>query len=187
MRLELTSESVSFSGFVASWERACDAAAPGFREKTGTFSRRFLSMIRVLQDKRFFFLFVIALIFSLSKSAFATTYVMPTDDQLVIGSRAIVRGRVLAVESAFDRQTGRVWTYTTLRLNEVLKGNITQRKIVIKEEGGQTSERGSIVFGTPQFKVNEQVILYLDTWGDGSLRVHDMFLGKFTVTTDAQS
>jgi hypothetical protein len=144
-------------------------------------------MIRVLQDKRFFSLFLIALIFSLSKSAFATTYVTPTDDQLVIGSRAIVRGRVLAVESAFDSQTGRVWTYTTLRINEVLKGDITQRKITIKEEGGQTAERGSIIYGTPQFKLNEQVILYLDSWGDGSLRVHDMFLGKFTISTDAQS
>ncbi|GEM_PF-3106497 len=144
-------------------------------------------MNRVLKDKRLFFLFVAALLFSLSEPAFATSYITPTDDQMVIGSRAIVRGRVLAVESSFDAQTGRVWTYTTLRVNDALKGDIRQRRITIKEEGGQTAERGSIVFGTAQFKINEQVLLYLTTWGDGSLRVHDMFLGKFTITTDAQS
>ena len=144
-------------------------------------------MYRVLKDKRLFFLFLTALIFSLAKSTFATTYITPTDDQMVIGSRAIVRGRVLAVESAFDAQTGRVWTYTTLRINEVLKGQLSQRKIFIKEEGGQTAERGSIVFGTPQFKVNEPVFLYLDTWRDGSFRVHQMFLGKFNIYTDARS
>src|SRR5205085_12285730 len=27
--------------------------------------------------------------------------------------------------------------------------------------------------------------LYLDTWNDGSLRVHQMFLGKFLITRDA--
>jgi hypothetical protein len=34
-------------------------------------------------------------------------------------------------------------------------------------------------FGVPQFTVDEQVLLYLDTWQDGSLRVYQWFMGKF--------
>src|SRR5262249_10175463 len=41
-----------------------------------------------------------------------------------------------------------------------------------------------VVFGSPQFSPGEDVILYLDTWPDGSLRVHEMFLGKFSVVKD---
>src|SRR4029079_8828428 len=56
--------------------------------------------------------------------------------------------------------------------------------IVLKEEGGQVGSRGSIVYGTPVFEKDERVLLYLDTWRDGSLRVYQLFLGKFTINYD---
>jgi hypothetical protein len=118
-----------------------------------------------------------------AKTSFATTVIIPSDDQLIIESRAIVRGRVLSVESGLDKQD-RIFTYVTVRLQEVLKGNLTQRRIVLKQPGGEYGNRGSLVFGTPQFKVGENVILYLDTWRDGSLRVHQMLLGKFAIIED---
>jgi hypothetical protein len=115
-------------------------------------------------------------------SAFATTVTIPKDENLIIGARAIIRGRVLTVGSALDG--GRIYTYTTVRVQEVLKGQISERRIVIKEEGGQVGALGSITWGTPQFVPNETVLLYLSTRPDGSLRVHQMFLGKFIITED---
>jgi hypothetical protein len=130
--------------------------------------------------------FVVLALFSIP-SAFATTIVMPTDASMVIGSRAIIRGRVLAVESALDPQTNRIYTYITVRVQEVFKGEISQRKIVLKQEGGQVAERGTRIYGTPEFTPDENVILYLDTWADGAFRVHQMFLGKFNIVTDEQT
>jgi len=69
-------------------------------------------------------------------------------------------------------------------VQEVLKGNLTQRRIVLKQPGGEFGNRGTLVFGAPQFKVGENVVLYLDTWRDGSLRVHQMSLGKFSIIDD---
>src|SRR5215831_5839106 len=46
-------------------------------------------------------------------------------------------------------------------------------------------DRESLVFGTPQFDPLEHVLVYLDTWPDGSLRVHEMLLGKFSIKRDA--
>ncbi|MFN7624518.1 MAG: matrixin family metalloprotease, partial [Acidobacteriota bacterium] len=43
---------------------------------------------------------------------------------------------------------------------------------------------GSDIFGIPQFTSGEEVLLYLDTWPDGSLRVYQWFLGKFRITTN---
>ena len=118
-------------------------------------------------------------------SALATTVRTPSDDDLVVGARAIIRGRVLTVSSAPDSADGdRFYTYTVVRVLEVFKGVINERRVVIKEEGGQVGSRGQIIWGTPQFLPGENVILYLTTRRDGSLRVHEMFLGKFNIVED---
>ena len=128
-------------------------------------------------------LLLIALL-SCAQASLATTVIIPSDDQMIVEARAIVRGRILAIETGLDEQQDRIYTYVTLKVQEVLKGRITQRKIVLKQPGGEYGSRGSMVFGTPEFTVGENVILYLDTWRDGNLRVHQMLLGKFTVIKD---
>lgn len=117
-------------------------------------------------------------------SSLATTVIIPADDRMIIEARAIIRGKVLAIESAIDSQQNAIFTYVTVKVQEVLKGQITERKIVLKQPGGQYGDRGSLVFGAPQFEIGEATILYLDTWRDGSLRVHQMLLGKFSVIKD---
>jgi hypothetical protein len=141
-------------------------------------------MNRVLNHKFLRLLFLLALFVASVHSGFATTVIMPTDESMIIGSRAIIRGRVLAVESAFDSQTNRIYTYITVRVQEVFKGEIRTRRIVLKQEGGQLADRGTRIYGTPQFTLDENVILYLDTWADGAFRVHQMFLGKFNIVDD---
>jgi hypothetical protein len=132
-------------------------------------------------------LLAICILLCFADTVRASTFVIPTDDEMVIRARAIVRGRVLALESGLDDKQDGIYTYITLKVQEVLKGQITQRKIVLKEPGGQYGTRGSVVFGTPEFAIGENVIVYLDTWRDGSLRVHQMLLGKFAVVTDPAS
>lgn len=129
--------------------------------------------------------FVIIALLWICQSAFATTVTIPTDEDLIIGARAIIRGKVLATSCAFDGD--RIFTYTEIRVQEVLKGQIRERRIVIKEQGGQVGTLGSIIWGTPQFRPNENVLLYLTTRRDGSLRVHEMFLGKFNIVADPLS
>src|SRR5215216_6632007 len=119
-----------------------------------------------------------------TESSLATTVIRPSDDDMAIGARAIVRGKVLSIESRFDEQQSRIYTYITLKVQEVIKGEITERKIVIKELGGQAGGRISVIYGNPQFARGEKVLLYLDTWKDGSLRTHQMFLGKFSIIKD---
>ena len=121
---------------------------------------------------------------SCAQVSLATTVIIQSDDEMIIEARAIIRGRVLGIETGIDEQQDRIYTFVTIRVQEVLKGQITQRKIVLKQPGGEYGSRGSIVFGAPQFNVGEQVVLYLDTWRDGSLRVNQMLLGKFSVIQD---
>jgi hypothetical protein len=107
------------------------------------------------------------------------------DDDLIVGARAIVIGRVLSLACRLDREQDRVYTYVTLDVEEAIKGEINERQIVIKEEGGEVDGQGSLIYGAPQFRRGERVLLYLDTRDDGSLRVHQLSFGKLTIIEDA--
>ncbi|MEP7271055.1 MAG: matrixin family metalloprotease [Acidobacteriota bacterium] len=118
----------------------------------------------------------------MSGIASATTAIIPSDDELIIGSRAIVEGRVLGISTQYDEVGGLVFTYITLQINEVFKGTIDSERIVIKQLGGIAGEHGTMLYGTPEFAMNERAVLFLDTSRDGSLRVHHWFLGKFDIS-----
>lgn len=105
----------------------------------------------------------------------------------MVGARAIIRGQVEAVTSQTEAKDESVFTYSTIRVDEVLKGDISAARIVLKEEGGDTPTIGSRVYGTPRFDVGERVVVFLDTWPDGSLRVYQMFLGKLSINRDEAS
>jgi hypothetical protein len=106
---------------------------------------------------------------------------------MVVESRAIVTGQVIGLSTAVDPSTNRVYTYIRLEVNTVLKGGITEQEIVLKELGGETAALGTMIFGMPRFEQGQRVLLYLNTWPDGALRVHQGFLGKFNINVDAST
>jgi hypothetical protein len=120
-----------------------------------------------------------------AESVLGTTAIVPADADLVVGARSIVTGRVLSLSSGFNPNRTDISTYVRLRVDEVLKGDLADGEIVLREPGGRDGDTVEVVFGTPEFTPGEQVLLYLDTWPDGSLRVYQMFLGKFSISTDA--
>lgn len=127
------------------------------------------------------------LVLALSAAAVATTAVMPRDEDMVVESRAIITGKVLGVSTAVDSNNHYVYTYVRLAVNTVLKGSILEQEIVLKELGGETSDRGTMIYGMPRFELGQEVLVYLNTWPDGALRVHQGFLGKFNINRDAST
>jgi hypothetical protein len=118
---------------------------------------------------------------SLSSRVTATTLVMPTDAELAVKARLILTARVLSLECAYDESKGMVFTYVRLSVTELLKGRLSSDEIVLREFGGETADHGTLIFGAPTFYKGEDVLLYLNTWQDGSLHVHDMAIGKFAI------
>jgi len=107
----------------------------------------------------------------------ATTIVMPTDQQLIEKTSVIVTGTVLA-SVAVDRDGG-IWTDTTVQIERVLRGAV-EGTIVISEVGGRVGDRVSVVYGNPEYKAGERVLLFLSSAPDGRYRTRDLFVGKFT-------
>lgn len=124
------------------------------------------------------------LVVACSEAALATTAIVPRDAEMVVESRAIVTGRVIGLTTVADANTELVYTYIRLEVSTVLKGMIDEREIVLKELGGETPDRGTQICGMPRFERGQEVFLYLNTWPDGALRVHQGFLGKFNISRD---
>lgn len=135
--------------------------------------------IRILMQSLFLFLCLL----TWQRTGQATTLIVPSDNDLISESRAIVLAKVIAIESSFDGR-GNIFTYTTLRVQDVLKGPINDRRIVVKELGGAVGGILHKVDGAAQFSLGERVLLYLGTWPDGVLRVDRMFLGKFSIVLE---
>ncbi len=117
--------------------------------------------------------------------ATATTAIQPSDVELVVSARAIVTGEVTEITTAVHN--GMVYSYIRLKVDEVLKGNGLASDLVLKQPGGEAGDLGTLIYGMPRFEIGKKVLLYLDTWNDGALRVHQWFLGKFDIRQDPSS
>jgi hypothetical protein len=117
-----------------------------------------------------------------SQISLATTAIQPSDAELIVGARAIVTGEVSDISTAL--QNGVVFSYIRLQVEEVWKGQVSTREVVLKQPGGQFGDHGTLIYGMPRFEIGKKVLVYLDTWPDGSLRVHQWFLGKFNINEE---
>lgn len=119
----------------------------------------------------------------LAISTQATTAIMMTDEDLIVSSRAIVKGQVTKIESQYG-ENGNIFTYITVDVEHVYKGQIAEKTIVIRQLGGRMGDRVAQVYGSPQFVKGEKVLLYLNTANDGALHVAHLFIGKFQIIKD---
>jgi hypothetical protein len=118
--------------------------------------------------------------------ASASVVIPPADDDLIVHADAVILGRVTDIES-HDNRLGKLSTYITLSVDEVLKGSYAQSTLTIRELGGQVGSMAGWVFANPEFTVGERVLLFLDQRADGTLRVMHFYLGKFSIVTDPAS
>ena len=108
-----------------------------------------------------------------------------TDDQLASFSAAIVTGRVTNLATGRDIETGAIHTYITVAVDSVLKGDIPERVITVKQMGGRIGNQEFRVFGQAQFVDGEDVMLFLEVRPrDKTLYTSALWQGKWTLGRD---
>lgn len=108
----------------------------------------------------------------------ATTFIMPTDDEMILKSQRIVIG---SVQSAYVRESdGALHTVYDFRVERTLKGAATPggTSIRIVSPGGALEDRGVVVHGAAHFAIGERVLLFL-TRSQSEWTPVDLTLGKF--------
>ena len=117
--------------------------------------------------------------------AFSTVAVLTSDADLTRSSRVILEGEVLSAMSQWEGDV--IYSYIEVSVDRVLKGRLKGSTVVVKQIGGTVGETSWILHGSPAFKKGERVLLFLDTWDDGALRVSHLFMGKYDVVRDAKT
>ena len=116
-------------------------------------------------------------------TARASTFVEIPMPDFVRAAEAIVLGSVESLESV-STVDGRIYTYVTLELEEVLKGGLTSSSVTLKQPGGRVGDRRLVVDGSPRFRLGERVLVYLTRAADGSLHSSHLAMGKFGIVWD---
>lgn len=116
--------------------------------------------------------------------ALATTFVNRPLGDVVNESPLIVRGRTGDSYSQWDKSgRGQIFTYTSFAVSEVLKGDLKETRILLRQPGGSAGEIEMNVPGTANFKSDEDVVVLLGERNkeDDSYDVPGLATGKYDV------
>lgn len=97
----------------------------------------------------------------MAASASATTLVRMSLDQLAEASTEVVRGHVVSQATLWDPGHTRVYTYTTLALEQTYKGNPPDL-LVVQQPGGRIGNVQVFVAGTIRFYSQASYVLFLE-------------------------
>ncbi|HEX6097447.1 MAG TPA: hypothetical protein VF432_14050 [Thermoanaerobaculia bacterium] len=131
------------------------------------------------------FLVVCAVVFA-AQAATAATFLVPTDDELVGKSHAIVIG---TVEGSFVREAnGMIETVHEIRVERAVKGAARANDLIrIVEPGGEIGDRGVLVPGAAEYRQGERVLAFLNrAVSAAEWRTVDLTLGKFAFRTSTR-
>ena len=119
-------------------------------------------------------------------NAVAATFIVPTDDELIAKSPAIVIG---TVEGSYVQEAhGTIETIYEIRVERAMKGNAPRREELLRivSLGGMIDDRGVLVPGEAHFEQGQRVLLFLTPDAHGRLRTTDFTLGRFTFRTSTR-
>src|SRR5271157_2975132 len=94
-------------------------------------------------------------------SASASTLVRMSLDQLAQASTEVIRGHVVSQETLWNTSHTRIYTYTTVAVDQIYKGN-PPSTLIVQQPGGTVGKVHVFVAGTIQFHSQAGYVLFLE-------------------------
>ena len=116
----------------------------------------------------------------MASPAFATVVVPADLIELTRDARAIVRGRVMALDPRWADDRRSIETIVTLEVETYLKGALGQT-VQFRVSGGELGRFRSITAGAPEFAIDEHIVVFLGAVGPSVLHVLGLNQGVFRV------
>ena len=141
-------------------------------------------MKKILKNTTLFILLFASIFFVNSYSSFAMREIQSTTSDVARTSNGVVLATCVKSEAKIDEDTGLIFTYTTFKVDEKLKGEYDD-EIVLRIIGGTVGDKTISSPYLPKFNQNEDVILFLgpnNTKGYPVLK--SIFNGIYRVETD---
>ena len=106
--------------------------------------------------------------------------------QMADNSVLVVRGRVIDVESYWNEKNTKIFTKTTITVDETFKGDQRSR-IELIQLGGIVGNIKVNVEGALLWTEDEEVLLFLEPYDGGTYQVSGLSQGKFLVERDPET
>jgi hypothetical protein len=104
------------------------------------------------------------------------------------GADVILTGKVTQKKSAWNEDKTRIYTKTTLQVDEYLKGKDNENSVEITSPGGEVGEVGELYTHMPRFEDNEEVLVFLKKdEKDTGYKVFSGEEGKITLLRDGKT
>ena len=104
-------------------------------------------------------------------------------EQMTDRADLIFTGRVVGKRAEWNADRTRIYTFVTFEVEDYLKGGNEARITTVRLLGGQVGRYLANVPGTPQFGMDEEVLLFCAGSGARIPSVLGLSLGKFSITT----
>jgi hypothetical protein len=116
----------------------------------------------------------------------ATQLKLMAAEEMAARSERIVTGRVTGVESFWNEKRTKIFTRTTVTVDGTYKG-AEGGSVDILQLGGVVDNVRVTVDGAIAWKMNEEVLLFLEPYVEGAYQVTGMSQGKFLVERDTET
>lgn len=140
-----------------------------------------------MRTKYIYPLFVFLILSGLNTTSLSQT--IPTDiKSLSAGADLILTGKVTKQNSTWNKDKTRIFTEVTVEVEEYLKGNNSNKSIVVITPGGEIGEVGELYTHMPRFSNDEDVLLFVKKdKRDLDYKVFNGEDGKMTLYTDKKT
>jgi hypothetical protein len=125
--------------------------------------------------------FAIVAVMGVCSALPATTLMRMSVSDLTRAAHLIVRARCMTNSARWD--SGEIWTFTTLEVEEIWKGSAPD-EITIRLLGGESGNLKSSVSGVPRFEPGEELVLFLEQTRAGDFSVVSWVQGTFRIRHD---
>ena len=115
----------------------------------------------------------------------ATTVKQLGLEQMVRGAHRIILGRCVSRETYWNKTRTRIFTATRFAVEEDPKGGSLEVATVVTV-GGTLDGLPQVVSGTPRFRVNQEVLLFLEAGKSGRWILLGLSQGMFRIAPDAR-
>lgn len=105
-------------------------------------------------------------------------------EELTFEADSILIGKVEKIESRWNEERTLIYTYVTISVKQYAKAISSQeqvKEIIVKVRGGEVGDIGLKVSDTPEFRVGEEVFLFLRMEDMPLFSVTGLFQGKYTI------
>lgn len=126
---------------------------------------------------------MLLLLAGLAALAYATQIAYRSPQDLGEQSTLVVRGRVQGVESYWNPKHTKIFTRTRISVDETYKGD-ARPVIDLVQMGGIVGNVKVTVQGALQWRVGEEVLLFVEPYDAASYRLSGFSQGKFTIERD---